>query len=89
MTRLGNSCRPVPCCGLFSLTLTAIGLAAGIAGSFAATRMLQGLLWGVSPTDSFTFTLVTVALAAAALLASYVPARRALGVNPIVALRAE
>lgn len=71
------------------LILTAIGLAAGIAGSFAATRILQGLLWGVSPTDPLTFTLVTVALAAAALLACYVPARRALGVNPIVALRAE
>ena len=71
------------------LILTAFGLAAGIAGSFAATRILRGFLWGVSPTDPLTFTLVTAALAAAALLACYVPARRALGVNPIVALRAE
>jgi len=71
------------------LILTAIGLAAGMASSFAATRILQGFLWGVSPTDPLTFTLVTAALAAAALLACYVPARRALGVNPIVALRAE
>jgi putative ABC transport system permease protein len=60
-----------------------------VAGSQAVTRILQGLLWGVSPTDPLTFALVTAGLAAAALLACYVPARRALGINPIVALRVE
>jgi putative ABC transport system permease protein len=69
--------------------LISIGLAVGVAGSLAVTRILQGLLWGVSPTDPLTFALVTAGLAAAALLACYVPARRALGINPIVALRVE
>jgi len=71
------------------LTLTAIGLGAGIAVSLAAMRLLKGLLWGVSPTDPATLSLVAVALATAALLACYVPARRALTIDPIVALRAE
>jgi ABC-type antimicrobial peptide transport system permease subunit len=69
--------------------LISIGLAVGVTGSLALTRILQGLLWGVSPTDPLTFALVTVGLAAAALFACYVPARRALGINPIVALRVE
>jgi len=69
--------------------LISIGLAVGVTGSLAVTRILQGLLWGVSPTDPLTFALVTVSLAAAALLACYVPARRALGINPIAALRVE
>jgi putative ABC transport system permease protein len=71
------------------LVLIGIGIAVGVAGSLAATRMLQSLLWGVSPTDPFTFALVTSGLAAVALLACYVPARRALGIDPIVALRVE
>jgi len=71
------------------LLLIGIGLAVGVTGSLAVTRILQGLLWGVSPTDPLTFALVTVSLAAAALLACYIPARRALGINPIVALRVE
>jgi putative ABC transport system permease protein len=71
------------------LTLTAIGLAVGVAGALAATRILQGLLWGVSPTDPLTFALVTAALAGASLLACYLPARRALAVDPIDALRIE
>ena len=69
--------------------LITIGLAIGVTGSLAVTRILQGLLWGVSPTDPLTFALVTVGLAAAALFACYVPARRALGINPIAALRVE
>jgi predicted permease len=71
------------------LVLVGIGVAVGVTGSVAVTRVLEGLLWGVSPTDPLTFALVTVVLAAAALLACYVPARRALAINPIVALRAE
>jgi putative ABC transport system permease protein len=69
--------------------LISIGLAVGVTGSLALTRILQGLLWGVSPTDPLTFALVTLSLAAAALFACYVPARRALGINPIAALRVE
>jgi putative ABC transport system permease protein len=71
------------------LILTGVGVAAGVAASAAATRILDGLLWGVSPTDPVTFALVVAGLAGAALLACYVPARRALAINPIVALRAE
>ncbi len=71
------------------LVLIGIGIVAGVAGSLAATRILQGLLWGVSPTDPLTFLLVSMGLAAAALLACYVPARRALTINPIVALRVQ
>jgi len=71
------------------LVLTTIGVGVGVAASLAATRILKGLLWGVSPTDPVTFALVAMGLAAAALLACYVPARRALAINPIVALRSE
>jgi predicted permease len=66
-----------------------IGVGAGAVGALAATQLLRGLLWGVSPTDPLTFALVTLALGIAALLACYLPARRALAINPIVALRAE
>jgi putative ABC transport system permease protein len=71
------------------LILTGVGVGVGVMASLAATRILEGLLWGVSPTDPVTFALVAMGLAAAALLACYVPARRALAINPIVALRAE
>jgi putative ABC transport system permease protein len=71
------------------LILTGIGVSVGVAASMAATRILTGLLWGVSPTDPVTFGLGAVGLTVAALLACYVPARRALAINPIVALHAE
>jgi len=71
------------------LILTGIGVGVGVTASLAATRILEGFLWGVSPTDPVTFALVAMGLAAAALLACYVPARRAVAINPIVALRAE
>jgi putative ABC transport system permease protein len=67
--------------------LTLIGVAVGIAGALALTRMLSSLLYSVKPTDPATFIGVTLILTAAALLASYLPARRATKVNPIIALR--
>jgi ABC-type antimicrobial peptide transport system permease subunit len=69
--------------------LVAAGVAAGLAGAFAITRLLSGLLYGVSTLDPATFVTVPLAVAAVALLASVVPARRAARVAPVVALRAE
>ena len=71
------------------LILAAVGIIIGIAGSLATAQLFKGLLWGVSPTDPVTFVLVAFALGGAVLLACYLPARRALAVSPIVALRHE
>jgi predicted permease len=68
---------------------TVIGLAIGIAGSFALTRAMQLLLFGVSATDPVTIAGVVLLLGSAALLACYIPARRATKVDPLVALRHE
>jgi putative ABC transport system permease protein len=69
--------------------LTAIGLAAGVAGALAATRALSTLVFGVTTRDPLTFAAVAAALSLVALLASYVPARRASVVDPMTALRAD
>jgi putative ABC transport system permease protein len=70
------------------VTATA-GVAAGIVGSFVLTRLMQSLLFEISPTDPLTFAGVTLVLLLVAALASYLPARRAAKVDPIIALRYE
>jgi putative ABC transport system permease protein len=65
------------------------GVAAGLVGSVGLTRLMSGLLFGVSPTDAGTFTSVASLLAGIALLACWIPARRATRVDPVIALRTE
>ena len=72
-----------------ALILIAIGLAAGVAGAMGLTRFLASELYDVSPTDPLTFTIVTIAVAVVALVACWIPTRRAVRVDPTVALRYE
>ena len=72
-----------------SAFLTIIGLGLGLAGATMVTRYLQGLLFGLTPLDPVTFAAVAALFAAIATLASYVPARRAASVDPLVAVRCE
>jgi putative ABC transport system permease protein len=69
--------------------LTLVGVAGGLAGALAVTRALATLLFGVTTTDPLTFTSVAGALAIVALVASYVPARRAARIDPMQALRTD
>jgi putative ABC transport system permease protein len=71
------------------LRVTGFGLAVGALGALAATRVLSTMLYGVGPRDAATFGLTAVLLVGIALIASYVPARRALAVDPVEALRQE
>jgi putative ABC transport system permease protein len=71
------------------MRIVGIAVAIGLAASFAATRLLRSQLFGVGPTDVLTFVVVTLLLSVVAMLACYLPARRASRVDPMVALRAE
>jgi putative ABC transport system permease protein len=72
-----------------ALRLTLVGTALGLAGAWAATRLMSGLLFGVKSSDPITYAGVALLLSAVALLACYVPAYRAMRVDPMVALRYE
>ena len=71
------------------MTPVGIGVLVGLMAALAATRVMQSLLYGIRPTDPLTLLTVTVVLAAIAFLASWIPARRATRVDPMVALRSE
>ena len=71
------------------LRLCLIGVGIGVAGALAAMRALSALLYGVTATDPLTYVVVGVALALVAFFASFVPARQAARVDPMIALKAE
>jgi ABC-type antimicrobial peptide transport system permease subunit len=71
------------------MTLASAGVAVGLFGAFAMTRLMSSLLYEVSAADPVTFAVVAALLSAVAMLACYVPAWRAMRVDPIVALRRE
>jgi ABC-type antimicrobial peptide transport system permease subunit len=72
-----------------ALVLTGLGVAIGLGAAAVLTRLMKSLLFGVSPLDPLTYVSIPLVLAACAVLASYLPARRAAGVDPVEALRSE
>ncbi len=73
----------------YGLRLAAIGIVCGLVAAVALAGVMASLLFEVSPIDPLTYAAVCASLSAAAMLASYVPALRATGVNPVTALRAQ
>jgi ABC-type antimicrobial peptide transport system permease subunit len=71
------------------LRLAAAGAAAGLLGALVVSRLMAGVLYGVAPTDPLTFAMVSLLLLGVAFAACYIPARRAISVDPLVALRHE
>ena len=89
-TALGASKREVMTLMLRSgLTPVLLGLVAGMLGASYVGRALAGMLFGITPGDPLSIVVVAVALISAALVASYIPARRAGRVDPVIALRSE
>ena len=74
---------------LKGLVLALCGVAIGVAGAFAGSRLMRSLLFGVTPSDPFTFVVISLLLTLITLLASYIPAHRAAQIDPIVSLRDE
>jgi ABC-type antimicrobial peptide transport system permease subunit len=88
--RLALGARPVEVMGAVlgqALALTALGVAIGTAGALALTRLLDALLYEVSPTDPTTYVAVAVLLALVAALAAWMPAWRATRIDPLAVLR--
>jgi ABC-type antimicrobial peptide transport system permease subunit len=72
-----------------ALVLTVTGVAIGVVIAAALTQSMKSLLFGISPLDPLTYVVVPMVLCASAAIASYLPARRAAGVNPVEALRVD
>ncbi len=73
----------------YAMSWTAAGIALGAAGAFVAARHFRSMLYGVTPQDPWTFSLVLLLLAAVSALAAWVPARRAASLDPVATLRHE
>ncbi len=90
--RLALGAQPGEIRGLFvrrGLVVAGIGVAIGLGAAAGVTRLMRSLLFGIGPLDPITFATVPIVLAAAAVLASYLPARRAVAVDPVETMRAE
>src|SRR5437016_5831078 len=91
-TRMALGAKPTNILGMVlrqGITLTLIGVAFGVVATLGATRLISSMIFGVSPYDPLTFVAVAAILSIVALLACYIPARRAMKVDPMVALRYE